>query len=47
MEPASHAVATLTGTVDQAALQRLLRWLYSLGLLLLSVIRVELGSNQD
>jgi len=34
-------VTTLTGTVDQAALQGLLRRLYSLGLLLISVICVE------
>jgi hypothetical protein len=34
-------VTTLTGTVDQAALHGLLRRLYSLGLPLLSVIRVE------
>ena len=30
-------VTTLTGTVDQAALHGLLRWLYSLGLPLISV----------
>ena len=34
-------VTTLTGTVDQAALQGLLRRLYSLGLPLISVNRVE------
>ncbi len=34
-------VTTLTGTVDQAALQGLLRRLYSLGLLLISVVCVE------
>lgn len=34
-------VTTLTGTVDQAALQGLLRRLYSLGLPLLSVNRVN------
>jgi hypothetical protein len=34
-------VTTLTGTVDQAALQGLLRQLYSLGLPLLSVNRIE------
>jgi hypothetical protein len=33
-------VTTLTGTVDQAALQSLLRRLYSLGLPLISVICV-------
>jgi hypothetical protein len=36
-------VTTLTGTVDQAALQSLLRRLYSLGLPLISVICVEGG----
>ena len=36
-------VTTLTGTVDQAALQGLLRRLYSLGLPLISVICVEGG----
>jgi hypothetical protein len=35
-------VTTLTGTVDQAALQGLLRRLYSLGLPLISVICVEI-----
>jgi hypothetical protein len=34
-------VTTLTGTVDQAALQSVLRRLYSLGLPLISVICVE------
>jgi hypothetical protein len=34
-------VTTLTGTVDQAALQGLLRRLYCLGLPLISVICVE------
>jgi hypothetical protein len=34
-------VTTLTGTVDQAALQGLLRQLYSIGVPLLSVKRVE------
>jgi hypothetical protein len=38
-------VTTLTGTVDQAALQGLLRRLYSLGLSLVSVICVECGSE--
>jgi hypothetical protein len=33
----------LTGTFDQAALQGLLRWLYSLGLPLISVKLVEGG----
>ena len=36
-----HPVTTLTGTLDQAALQGLLRRLYSLGLPLLSVNRVD------
>ena len=36
-------VTTLTGTVDQAALQSLLRRLYSLGLPLISVICVDCG----
>jgi hypothetical protein len=34
-------VTTLTGTVDQAALQGLLRRLYSLGLPLISVVCVD------
>ncbi len=34
-------ITTLTGTVDQAALQSLLRRLYSLGLPLISVNRIE------
>jgi hypothetical protein len=38
-------VTTLTGTVDQAALQGLLRRLYSLGLPLISVNWVECGSK--
>ena len=36
-------ITTLTGTVDQAALQGLLRRLYSLGLPLISVSCVEGG----
>jgi hypothetical protein len=36
-------ITTLTGTIDQAALQGLLRRLYSLGLPLISVICVESG----
>jgi hypothetical protein len=40
-----HPVTTLTGKVDQAALQGLLRRLYSLGLPLISVICVEVGSE--
>ena len=39
-------ITTLTGTVaDQAALQGLLRRLYSLGLPLISVNRIECGSE--
>jgi hypothetical protein len=37
------AVTILTGSLDQAALQGLLRQLYSLGLPLISVIWVETG----
>ena len=37
------SVTTLTGTVDQAALQSLLRRLYSLGFPLISVNCVESG----
>jgi hypothetical protein len=40
-------VTTLTGTVDQAALQGLLRRLYSLGLPLISVNCVEYGKIED
>lgn len=36
-------ITTLTGTVDQAALHGLLRWLYSLGLPLISVNCTEVG----
>ena len=36
-------VTTLTGTVDQAALQGLLRRLYSLGLPLISVTCLDIG----
>jgi len=35
-------VTTLTGTVDQAALQGLMRRLYSLGLPLISVICIDI-----
>ena len=38
-------VTTLTGTLDQAALQGLLRRLYSLGLPLISVNCVECGNG--
>ena len=40
-------VTTLTGTIDQAALQGLLRRLYSLGLPLISVICVESSPGND
>jgi hypothetical protein len=40
-------VTILTGTVDQAALQGLLRRLYSLGLPLISVICVQCGLEDD
>jgi hypothetical protein len=40
-------VSTLTGTLDQAALHGLLRRLYGLGLPLISVIRVEHGSEES
>ena len=39
----SHPVTTLTGTLDQAALQGLLRQLYALGLPLISVNFIEGG----
>jgi hypothetical protein len=39
------SITTLTGTLDQAALQGLLRQLYSLGLPLISAICVEAGLN--
>ena len=39
-------VTTLTGTLDQAALQSVLRRLYSLGLPLISVICVECGQDR-
>jgi hypothetical protein len=39
-------VTTLTGTVDQAALQSVLRRLYSLGLPLISVTCVECGQDR-
>lgn len=42
-EDASPPITTLTGTVDQAALQCLLRRLYSLGMPLISVNWVECG----
>ena len=39
-------ITILTGTVDQAALQGVLRQLYGLGLPLISVICVECGSDE-
>jgi len=42
-EDGGPPVTTLTGTVDQAALQGLLRRLYSLGLPLISVHCVDCG----
>jgi hypothetical protein len=44
-EGESPPVTTLTGSLDQAALQGLLRRLYSLGLPLISVNSVECGSG--
>ena len=46
-EDNSHPITTLTGTLDQAALQGLLRRLYSLGLPLISVVCVEHGSKDS
>jgi len=40
-------VTTLTGTVDQAALQGLLRRLYSMGCPLISVNRIEPGQEDE
>ena len=40
-QPDGQPVTTLTGTIDQAALQGLLRHLYALGLPLISVTWVE------
>lgn len=40
-------VTTLTGTFDQAALQGLLRRLYSLGLPLISVVCLECGLEEQ
>jgi hypothetical protein len=45
-EIGSLPVTTLTGSIDQAALQGLLRRLYSLGLPLISVICVEYDSEE-
>jgi hypothetical protein len=46
-EEDSPPVTTLTGTVDQAALQGLLRRLYSLGLPLISVNWIECGAKPE
>ena len=40
-------ITTLTGTFDQAALQGLLRRLYSLGMPLISVICVEYSKDNE
>ncbi len=42
----NQIVSTLTATFDQAALQSLLRWLYSLGLPLISVFCVDWADGQ-
>jgi hypothetical protein len=42
-EGIGHSVTTLTDAFDQAALQGPLRWLYSLGLPLISVVCIECG----
>lgn len=39
-------VTVLTGIVDQAALHSLLRWLYGLGLPLISVICIACGQDR-
>jgi hypothetical protein len=44
-EGTGRLVTILTGNVDQGALQNLLRWLYSLGLPLISVNCVEGGDR--
>jgi hypothetical protein len=46
-EGGSSPITILTGTIDQAALQGLLRRLYSLGLPLISVVWVEGGSAES
>jgi hypothetical protein len=45
-EGSGFPVTILTGTFDQAALQGLLRRLYSLGIPLISVTYVERGSQE-
>lgn len=46
-EADDHPITTLTGTVDQAALQGLLRRLYALGLPLISVFWMKEDSNES
>jgi hypothetical protein len=41
IEDDGQPITTLVGRVDQAALQGLLRWIYSLGLPLISVVCIE------
>lgn len=42
-DPSGMPITSLTGLFDQAALQGLLRWLYSMGLPLISVNCVEVS----
>jgi hypothetical protein len=42
-DPSGMPVTSLTGSFDQAALQGFLRWLYSMGLPLISVNCVEVS----
>jgi hypothetical protein len=42
-DPSGMPVTSLTGSFDQAALQGLLRWLYSMGLPLISVNCLEVS----
>jgi hypothetical protein len=46
-DPDGSPFTTLTGCLDQAALQGLLRRLYSLGLPLVSVVCLEEGAEND
>jgi len=41
IEDDGQPITTLVGRVDQAALHGLLRWIYSLGLPLISVVCIE------
>ncbi len=43
MDEDGQSFTTLTGTFDQAGLHGLLRWLYALGLPLVSVVCLECG----